>query len=526
MARKLTLLTAVLMFMAIGLAPVVSMFVKTLFVNGQFTLKNYGLLFQSKREWMLLYNSLSLASATTAATVLPGVPLGLLLTKTDLPLKRIFTMLFLVPLIIPPYILAIAWFHCLGRSGIAANILGPEIGIHASPLLFGFPGALLVMASTLLPVVIILTMTYLRMVNPRLEEAARLSASWPVVFRRISLPVIRPGILLAGLMVFILTLGEFGAPSFLRFEVFPVESFTRFSAFYDFDSATAAAMPLGAIVLIVLTAERIFLRKKTFQFAPAGGPLAIAPLGKTKPFFLTMVSLLAIIFVLVPLGVLLFKSSSPWAYREALARSKDSILRSLTYASLGATGIVVFGFFLGYLLERRVFRFFYAVDSMLLFLFALPGAVIGIGLIHLWNTPATNFVYASTAIIMFGYIAQYTALGERIMAAQFSRIPNSMEEAARIAGAGWFRRLFYVLVPMAKRGMAAAWLVGFIFCLRDLGIAMTVYPPGHDTLPVRIFTLMANGPEEVVAASCVILAAIALLPLGALMAAARYIRWP
>lgn len=87
-----------------------------------------------------------------------------------------------------------------------------------SNLLSGFPVALFVMVSTLLPVVIILAMTCLRMVNPKLEEAAKLSAPWPLVFfKEDILPVIRPGIFLAGLIVFILAFGEFGAPSSLRF---------------------------------------------------------------------------------------------------------------------------------------------------------------------------------------------------------------------------------------------------------------------------------------------------------------------
>ena len=127
------------------------------------------------------------------------------------------------------------------------------------------------------------------------------------------------------------------------------------------------------------------------------------------------------------------------------------------------------------------------------------------------------------AIILFGYIAQYTALSERIMAATFSQIPRSMEECAQIVGAGWFRRLFGVLVPQAKYGIIAAWLVGFIFCLKDLGITMIVYPPGHNTLPVHIFTLMANSPEQVIAALCVIMVVITCFPLGVLTMVTKYI---
>ncbi len=515
MAKRLTLYITIFLFIGIGLAPVFAMFFKSLFVNGEFSLNNYGALFQSNREWKLLFNSLSLAGMTTLITVLLGVSLGTLLGKSDLPLRRFFAVLFVIPLIIPSYILAIAWFYCLGRAGIVASVLGEGTGVFASNLLFGFTGTLFVMVSALLPVVILLTMTYLRMINPNLEEAAMLNCSWPNVLRRITFPLISPGIALAALIVFILTLGEFGVPSFLRFDVYPVESFTQFSAFYDFNTATATAMPLGLITIIVLIAERLFLRKKTFIFRKMGsdGTMAKVPLGKAKPFFMVVVSMLAFILVIVPLCVLLHKSVSPSSYTEAFIRSIDSIVRSIVYASIGATCLVVFGFFLGYLLERKAICLSYAADSIAVFLFALPGAVIGIGLSGLWNTQGTNFIYASMGIIIFGYIAQYTALGERIMAATFTHVPHSMEESAQVVGAGWYRRLFKILIPLASRGMIATWLICFVFCLRDVSITMMVYPPAHDTLPVRIFILMANSPEDVISALCIIMIIITLLPL-------------
>lgn len=331
-----------------------SMFIKSFMVNGEFSVKNYGLLFQSDREWRLLYNSLTLAGATTILTLLLGVPLGILFAKTDLPFKRIFAVLFVFPLLIPSYILAIAWFYCLGRSGIVTKIFDVNIGMITSNLLFGFWGSLFVMVSVLLPIVIILTMTYLRMVNPAFEEAARLSASWPVILRKITIPVISPGVALAALIVFILTIGEFGVPSSLRFDAYPVESFTQFSAFYNFNAATAAAIPLGIIILIVLVAERLFLRKKTFRLRAmkSDEAMIMIHLGRAKPFCVAAVSMLAFILVIIPICVLSYKSFSSSAYIDAIVHSVDSIIRSLFYASVGATGLMVFVFFLGYLLEH------------------------------------------------------------------------------------------------------------------------------------------------------------------------------
>jgi len=342
MAKRLTLYITISLFVGIGLVPVIVMLIKSLLVDGEFSLENYGTLFQSNREWKLLFNTLALASATTVITVLLGVPLGTLFEKTDLPFRRLFAVLFLVPLLIPSYILAVACFYCLGRSGIVASVLGEATGILTSSLLFGFAGTLFVMVSALLPIVIILTMTYLRMVNQDMEEVGRLYCSWPVVLRKITLPLISPGIALGTLITFVLTLGEFGVPSFLHFNVYSVESFTRFSAFYDFGSATAAAVPLGIITIVVLIIERLFLRRKTFVFRTtrtirSEKKMALVPLGKFKPYFMIVASILVFILVIAPLCVLLYKSISVSAYSEAFIRSMDSIMRSLLYASVGAT---------------------------------------------------------------------------------------------------------------------------------------------------------------------------------------------
>jgi len=117
-------------------------------------------------------------------------------------------------------------------------------------------------------------------------------------------------------------------------------------------------------------------------------------------------------------------------------------------------------------------------------------------------------------MVIFAYLAQYTALTSRITLAALMNVPQSLEEAAQMAGASWFARVWHVVVPAALPGLIGAWLIGFIFCLRDLGASMLVYPPGQDTLSVRIFTLMANGAPSLISALCVILVVVALSALG------------
>ena len=516
MSKRIILVSVVIFLVVIGLLPILVMFARSVIVKGHISLTFYRGLLASGQGWVLIEHSFALSLLTTLLTTAIGLPLGILFAKTDLPFRRVFSVLFTIPLLVPPYITAISWFSLLGREGLLAQVLGPSAAQVTSAWLFGLPGYVLVLFSTFLPIVMLLTMTYLNTVNPRLEEAGKLVSGWLRVLKEITIPLILPGVLLAAMLVFLLTLGEFGVPTFLRYDVFPVESFTQFSAFYNFGAATAAAIPLAIITFLVLVVERIFLREKTYQLRPApdGEQSAGISLGSSRKWLVALVGLLCLSIVVAPLLVLVFKSLSASAYTEALSKAGDSLLRSLTYAVIGASLLTVLGFLSGYLIHSKGLPFWRSVDSLTILLFALPSTVIGIGLISLWNRPLTNFIYATPVIIILGYLARYTALTSRITVSTLAQIPPSMEEAAQVVGAGWLRRLSPIVAPLAKRGLVAGWLVGYIFCLRDMGITMLVYPPGRDTFPVRIFTLMANGSAELIAALSVIMIIATLLPLG------------
>ena len=502
MQRRGFLSLIVILLFAMGVLPVLSMLVRSMVVDGQFSLAAYKGVLSSRHQWILMGHSMALSSLVTVLAVAVGTPLGILLGKTDLPFRRFFTVIFVIPLLIPPYILAVAWSGLLGGS--------------LAHLLFGLSGCVLVLFSIFLPIPMLLTMLFLRTINPRLEEAGLLITGWRDVLKGISLPLILPAVLLSALLVFLLAFGEFSVANYLRYDVFPVESFTLFSAFYNFEAATATAVPLVALTLVLLFAEALFLRERTYQPHPLSAAKRLPPvqLGRHRIGWFAGVLLAGLLLVLLPFTALVVQSSG--AYAEALEKAGDSLVRSLLYAATGATLLSILGFFTGYLIQTKAFRFWAAVDFVTLFLFALPSTVIGIGLISLWNTPWTNWVYGTPLIVLLGYLAKYTALTSRISVTQLAQISPAMEEAAQVAGAGWFRRMVCVVLPLARRGLLGGWMVGYIFSLRDTGITMLVYPAGHETLPVRIFTLMANGSAELIAALCIIMIAATLLPIGVL----------
>ena len=518
MSKRLFFTFIVILLLVIGMLPILSMLIKSMIMNGHFSMAAYAGVLASAHQWTLMRHSMALASLVTVLTVAVGMPLGILFGKTDFPLRKFFTVLFIIPLLIPPYIIAVSWFDLLGREGLLTNWIGVSATMSTDHLLFGLPGCAGILFSIFLPIPMLLTMIFLRTINPRLEEAGRLVSGWRGIMKGITIPLILPGILLSAMLVFLLSFGEFSVPNFLRYAVFPVESFTQFSAFYNFKTATAAAVPLAAVTIILLLAEAVFLREKTYQIFPSSDSnrLPRIELGARRKWLLPVVSVFGFVIVIIPLIALFIQSADISFYAEALNRAGDSLLRSLAYAVIGATLLTLIGFFTGYLIQAKTLRYWRSVDSLTIFLFALPSTVIGIGLISLWNTPWTNFVYGTPVIIIIGYLVKYTALTSRISVNQLAQIPDSMEEAARVVGAGWFRRMIFIAAPLVRRGLLASWLVGYIFSLRDTGITMLVYPAGHETLPVRIFTLMANGSPQLIAALCMVMIIATLLPVGIL----------
>jgi iron(III) transport system permease protein len=167
----------------------------------------------------------------------------------------------------------------------------------------------------------------------------------------------------------------------------------------------------------------------------------------------------------------------------------------LAAASLATTVGVIVGHDLG----RGATPVSRLIDAGFVLTFLLPAAVLGVGVAAAWNRPETSFVQASEIILVLGLVGRYGTLAVRAFAASTAQAAPSLDEAAAIAGARYFRRIATIIVPSQRRGVLAAFGLTLVFCLRDLETTVLFYPPGGEPLTVRIFTLEANGPPGVVA---------------------------
>jgi iron(III) transport system permease protein len=510
--KQLILFAAIALIVIAGAAPLVAMLANSVIVDGTFSTSAYTKVFGTSARYVgPLARTLLLAGIVSLISGCLGTLLGLLLGKTDLPARRLWIALLAVPLCVPPYVLAVGW------SSLLASVASPAFTAWFQ----GLPGCVWTMTSALTPLVMIVTIVALRGIDPRVEEAGRVSAPWLHVLRHITLPLAWPVLAFVGLIVFLLVAGEVGVPLLLHYSVYPAVTLTQFAAFYDFAAASASAVPLLAVALLFVIVEQRVLAGRAPRLSavtPGQAQLRIHLHDWGIPLAFIAGSVVVLLGV-PPVLALLQSSFSPFGYARAWTAVGNSLLRSLMYAAAGATALAAVGFACGYVIERRAAPWWRAADMLTLALFTVPGTVIGIGLIAMWNHAVTAFLYASGLTVVIAYIAQYNALTTRVAAGALAQVPTSREDAARMVGAPWLHRIRYIVIPAMWPALAVAWLIAFIFCLRDLGASQLVYPPGAEPFTVRIFTLMANGSPSVIAAACVMLIGINMAMLAALAVA-------
>jgi iron(III) transport system permease protein len=486
------LIIAILLSLAV--LPLFMMFFHTIYTPEGFSITAYKAMFHNPSLWHSFQNSFILASFVSIVSTFVGILLGVLLGKTNLRFRFGLLMILLIPLLIPPYILAYSWFTLLGNS----------------TFLFGFWGTSFILFCIYLPIPILLTILFLKQIDPKMEEAALLHTTWFTVLKHITLPLISPAILFSFLLLFMLSFGEFSVANFLRYPIFPMESFTQFSAFYDFKLATVTAMPMLFIGFLVIALQK-FTTGKSLRFLAARDMVKI-DLKEKEKLFLGLVLLFVTITVLLPL-LSLFMQVDIKSFILAFQKATAPLSRSILFATLSATSLLFFGFLSAYLVEQK-HQSATLFSTLTLFLFILPSTLIGIALILFYNTPYTNFIYATPLIILFAYTIKYLFLSSKIIENKLIQIPYSLIESAKLSGASWRQIIWFIVLPLAKDALIVAWLVGFIFSLRESTLTMLVYPAGADTLPLYIFTQMANGDPKVIASLCLIMIFLVILPLG------------
>ncbi|MBL8548228.1 MAG: iron ABC transporter permease [Hyphomonadaceae bacterium] len=450
--------------------------------------------FATVQVWRLLVRSLLLAATVTALALAIGVPLGITFARARMPFQRLLFGAHVSILFLPPFLPTLGLFHLFGREGYLGGPL-------SAALLFSDLGCALALTITLLPAVTALTAIGARGVDASLEEAARIAGGPWRAAAFVVAPNAAPAIALAGVVVFALAFSELGVPMFLRTDVYPALVFSRLGGM-DFAPGEAAAF---ALPLVVLAGALMWIEQRLAGgravAALGGGLRARAPLFAFHPVMLGF-SVLAACASLAPVAALLAHGAENGGFVEASRWIGAAPFNSVLAASLAAALMTAAGAVLGVSLAWRGVTGVW-FDRFTVLVFLLPSAILGIGVAIAWNHSATNWLYASVLVLVVAYVARYSALATRTVAAAIVQTPRSLDNAARTIGAGYLERL-KLQFGIAPQALLGAFALTLVFSLRDLETAVLLYPPGGEPLTARIFTLEANGPPGVVSALAVL----------------------
>jgi iron(III) transport system permease protein len=448
------------------------------------------------RQRGLLSNTVVLGVGAAALATALGAPLGFALARITLPHKPIWRIALAAPAVLPPYVIALASIYIGGD--VAATVAG----------------AIAVLAVASYPLSMLATEVALRRIDSRLEEAALLVATPGRVLRRISAPLAAPSVLSAALVIFVLAISEFSVPGLLRVRVFTTEVFSAFAALYDFGRATILAIPLllASVAAAVAVASTIRTRLVTTRRALGGDHSEMFDRWRVPA---TLAAGGAVLIALVlPVTALARESLRSTSMLQVVADSREAVANSLLLALAGASAVTMLAACLGYARARATARVGAALDTFWIVLFTVPSTIVGIGLIGIWNQPrAWGGVYGTPAMVLLGYLARFVPVAALTLAAAVRSVPESHEEAAAAAGAGWLRTMRHIVLPQIGIGLLVVWVVAFVLAFGEVGTTILVAPPGESTLPIRVYTMTANAPPGYVAALALFQAAVVLCPL-------------
>ena len=491
-------------FGLICLLPVFYMFLCPFLPRGSEGALAYSLF--DSRNLRLGLNTLALGTGVAVVSLVIGAVYAFLITRTNLVGRRIFAILFIIPLLIPPYIQAVVWTHL---------DLPLQSLLHLN--IYSLGGCIFVLALAYFPFVVTTAMAGLLSIERSREEAATLCGNISALLRHVTLPLAAPHIIAGVIFVFIFSVTDLGVPDILRTKVFSLEIFIQFSAFMNSGGAVLLSLPLICLALGLILIQRWFMGGRSYVQIGGGSQYMINL--PSLPWQVAGVVFCAHVILLssgVPVAVLLVKSGGIEAYIRVFSGSLGPIAYTLALAISASFFTVMLGLCMGYLMERLRDWKGVLISLLAMVPLAVPATSMGVGMIGVWNHESTGMIYGSSFIILMAYTARFIPYSSLVSMAGMTKAGVRLEEAALLAGAPWRRILLRIIAPLNARHLLAAFFIVFILAFGELGTTLLVIPPGRETITVKIFNLMHYGADDMVAALCIVLILCLLLISGIL----------
>jgi len=470
------------------------------------------------RTLQVLLNSVGLVVVVTTVCALIAVPLAWLLVRTDLPGRRVWTMLAVLPLVIPSYVAGFAVIAALGPRGLLQQALAP-LGVERLPDIYGLPGAALTLILVSYPYILLGVRAALQSMDPSLEEAARSlgHGGWPT-FRRVTWPQLRPALAAGALLVALYTLSDFGAVSLLQFNAFTRVIYLQYSASFDRTLAAVLASMLVALTGLVLYLEARVRGRSRYDRASVGAARQRRPiaLGRwTVPALLFAGGVVGLALVM-PLLVVVY-----WAIEgagEALSFVAADAVRSVGISLLAAVVIVAAALPVAILAVRYPGRLATLLERVTFTGYALPGIVIALALVF-FGARYAPLLYQTLPLLVFGYLVRFLPQAAGSVRNSLLFVSPRLEEAARGLGRAPLIVLFRVTLPLVRPGLVAGAALVFLTVMKELPITLILAPIGFKTLAMAIWSATSEGFFHRAAVPALILTLVSGLSIFSLLGA-------
>jgi iron(III) transport system permease protein len=496
--------------------------------DGAWTLAIYRELLGSRTVGVPLWNSIRLGVTVALIGTLAGYAGAYVLTRVSIPGKRAFRFLATLPMIAPPFMIALAAIMLLGRNGVLTrHVLVPLFGAGTVPEIYGFWGLVMVQTLAYFPTSLLLLIGVLGALDPALEEAAQNQGASPLgVFRDVVFRLSIPGILSSCLLLFIESLADFGNPLILGgdYRVLSVAAFLQITGEFN----TAAGAVLATLLLVPALAA--FLVQKFYvertSFATVGGrPSAVRRPDSSPAARLGALAVCALLAGTVCLffGTVIYGSLvevwgvagsfTPGNYARALSDARDALGDSLLLATIATPLTGLFGMATAWVIVRRRFpgRSLLSLGTTLTF--AVPGTVVGIGYVLAFNQPPLQLT-GTAAIIVLLFVFRNAPIGIEAATTAIRQIDPAIEEGSASLGArplATFRRIVLPLIsPAFFTGLAHS----FVRCMTAISAIIFVVSGRWNLVTVSILGFVENSDLSRASALCMILVGIVAAVLG------------
>ena len=467
-------------------------------------------------NWTLLQNSLAVSGGATFLSVVMGFTTALCLAALPPSWGKRLLVVAAVALVLPPFLVTNCWLHFLGETGVWRGWLPWNI--------YSLGGAVWLLALLTWPIPLVATLSaWRRLESTQLDSDPAMSGT--ALIRWLLWPVARVSLGQAAALTFVVALNNFAVPAILQVKVFPAEVWVAFSTNFNSGEALALSWPLFAAPLLLL----FFLRRAEVPWPRQRGALAPRAFRRQlgRGWFCAAACLtFVVLFASVALPLLqILTVERTWTELPTVFHAVPGVLwNSFAFSAAAASLCLLIALAANsaVMARSRGTRFnsyrrprFGGPDLFLWLPLLTPGVLLGIGLIWLFNRPVFESIYHSAAMVLIAWTIRYLAVSWNGVAFGFQALDHDLVEAARLDGASIWAMLRHVYWPQIAPQSCAAWYLTYLLCLWDVETLVLIYPPGGETLALRIFNLLHYGHNAQVNALCLILVALALVPLAA-----------